>query len=100
MSTVMCNVFSLCMCVLTGLMWGKMFLQSIITKHVDSNDMLGMASLDLSATFGMVNTKLLIKRLGVIGIPSDVVCPIRIWLTDWSFYVTKDGKNSILIKLV
>jgi hypothetical protein len=59
-----------------------------------------MASLNLSAVFDLVNTKLLNKQLEVIGIPSDVVCLIRIWLTNRSFYVTIDGKNLILIELV
>ena len=75
-------------------------LQSIIAKHVDSNDLVGMASLDLSAAFDMVNIELLLKRLQIVGIPADVVALIKVWLSDRSFYVSIDGKNSILIELV
>ena len=77
-----------------------LLLQSIITKHVDSDELVGMASLDLSAAFDMVNTDLLLKRLKIMGIPGDVVSLIKIWLTDRSFYVCIDGKNSMLVELV
>ena len=76
-----------------------MVLQSIIARHVDCNELVGMASLDLSAAFDMVNTNLLIKRLKIVGIPSDVVDLIKIWLSDRSFYVNIDGRNSILSEL-
>ena len=59
-----------------------------------------MASLDPSVAFDMVNTKLLNKRLKIVGIPSDVVDLIKIWLSDRSFYVSIDGKNSMLVELV
>jgi hypothetical protein len=59
-----------------------------------------MASLDLSAAFDMVNTKLLIKQLKILGLPMAVVDLIKIWLEDRSFYVSVDGKNSKLMKLV
>lgn len=77
-----------------------LLLQSIIAKHVDVNELVGMASLDLSAAFDMVNLELLIKRLRIVGIPADVVDLIKIWLEDRCFYVSIDGKNSILIELV
>jgi hypothetical protein len=53
-------------------------LQSIIAKHVDSNEIVGMASLDLSAAFDMVNVDLLIKRLRILGIPSDPIDLARV----------------------
>ena len=59
-----------------------------------------MASLDLSAAFDMVNIDLLIIRLRTIGIPSDLVDLIKVWLSDRSFYVSIDGNNSILFELV
>jgi hypothetical protein len=59
-----------------------------------------MASLDLSAAFDMVNTSLLIKRLKIIGLPTDVVDLIKIWLDDRSFYVSVDEKNSRMLDLV
>ncbi len=40
-----------------------LLIQSIITEHVDTNEFVGMASLDLSAAFDMVDIKLLVIRL-------------------------------------
>ena len=77
-----------------------LLLQSIIATHVDKNEFVAMASLDLSAAFDMVNTTLLLKRLVIIGLPTDVVELIKIWLVDRSFYVSVDGKNSKLLDLV
>ena len=39
-----------------------------------------MASIDLSAAFDLVNVDLLITRLTVIGLPSDVIRLIKLWL--------------------
>ena len=39
-----------------------------------------MASLDLSMSFDMVDTNLLIKRLRVIGMPNDLIKLIKEWL--------------------
>ena len=46
-----------------------------------------MASLDLSMAFDLVNVNLLVKRLKVMGMPSDLVMLIREWLVGRSFYV-------------
>ena len=46
-----------------------------------------MASMDLSMAFDLVNTELLIKRLKIMGMPSDLIRLIREWLTGRSFYV-------------
>jgi hypothetical protein len=40
------------------------------------------------------------KRLKIIGIPVDDVDLIKIWLEDRSFYVSIDGKNSMLVELL
>ena len=56
-----------------------------------------MASLDLSAAFDVVNTKLLLKRIKIIGLPEDVIDLIKCWLTDRFFYVTVDGQNYFYI---
>ena len=77
-----------------------LLLQSIIAKHVDQNEFVGMASLDLSAAFDMVNIKLLIRRLKILGIPGDVIDLIKVWLEGRSFYVSIDGRNSMLLELV
>ena len=46
-----------------------------------------MASIDLSAAFDVVNVRLLLKRLKIIGLPSDVITLVRIWLEQRMFYV-------------
>ena len=53
-----------------------------------------MASLDLSAAFDVVNVELLLKRLNIIGLPSDVIDLVSVWLTNRYFYVSLDGSNS------
>ena len=55
-----------------------------------------MASIDLSAAFDVVNVKLLLKRLDIVGVPSDVVSLIETWLTNRLFYVSVDGEDSCL----
>ncbi len=77
-----------------------LLIQSIIAEHVDRNEFVGMASLDLSAAFDMVDIKLLVKRLVILGLPSDVVDLIKLWLEDRSFYVSIEGENSIMRELV
>ncbi len=56
-----------------------LLLQSIIADHVDINEILGMASLDLSAAFNMVNIELLIKQqLKILGLSLGVVDLIKL----------------------
>jgi hypothetical protein len=47
-----------------------------------------MASLDLSAEFDVVNIKLLIKRLKIVGLPADIIDLIETWLSVRHCYVT------------
>ncbi len=68
-------------------------LQSIIAKHVVKNLLAGMASLGLSAVFDMVNIKLLLSD-------STSLEFIKICLENRSFYVSIDGKNSMLVELL
>jgi hypothetical protein len=77
-----------------------LILQSIIADHVDKNELVGMASLDLSAAFDTVNIDLLIKRIKILGLPMDVVNLIKLWLEDRSFYVAIDGNNSMHLELI
>jgi hypothetical protein len=77
-----------------------LLLQSIIVKHVDKNELVGMASLDVSAAFDMVYTTWLIKQLKSLGLPNDVVDLIKIWLDGRSFHISIDGKNWMLLDLV
>ena len=53
-----------------------------------------MASLDLSAAFDLVNVRLLIRRLRILGLPMDLVKLIEVWLTERKFYVELDGEVS------
>jgi hypothetical protein len=57
-------------------------------------------SLDLSSAFHFVNTDLLQKRLKIIGLPGDDVKLIGVWLQGRSYYVSLDGLNSIIFKLL
>ena len=69
-------------------------LQTLITRAVDEDMYALMASLDLSAAFDVVNVELLLKRLNIIGLPSDVIDLVSVWLTNRYFYVSLDGSNS------
>ena len=73
-------------------------LQSVLANALDQNNYALMASLDLSAAFDVVNIELLKKRLDIVGIPSDVVSLIEVWLTDRLYYVSINGDNSCLTK--
>ena len=70
--------------------------QSVLTHALDENNYALMASLDLSAAFDVVNVKLLLKRLKVIGLPKDVIKLIEIWLEQRHFYVDIEGSVSEL----
>ena len=50
-----------------------------------------MASLDLSAAFDIVNVQLLLKRFKILGMPTDLINLIEVWLTECKFYVEVDG---------
>ena len=76
-----------------------LIIQSIISRAVDTNNYALMASIDLTAAFDLVDTKLLLKRIKIIGLPPDIVRLIELWLTRRSFYVSIDGINSLVIDL-
>ena len=48
-------------------------IQSVIAHTVDNDDYALMANLNLSAAFDTVNVKLLLKRLGIVGLPEDLI---------------------------
>ena len=75
-------------------------IQNLISRALDEDKLVLLASLDLSAAFDVVNIELLIKRLKIIGLPIDVVELIRIWLKDRMYYVSIDGVNSKLYDLL
>jgi hypothetical protein len=43
------------------------------SRALDSGEYVLVSSLDLSSAFDVVNVKLLIKRLGFIGLPNDLI---------------------------
>ena len=72
----------------------SLVLQSLISRAIDDDNYVLMASLDLSAAFDIVNVKLLLKRLIVIGLPPDVVTLISVWLSKRYYFVTVGNSNS------
>ena len=71
-------------------------IQSILSHALDRNEFALMSSIDLSAAFDVVNIKLLIKRLEIIGLPTDVILLIKAWLNNRLFYVDVDGNCSYI----
>ena len=57
-------------------------LQSLIAYALDSDCYVALAGIDLSAAFGVVDVKLLIKCLTILGLPGDVIKLIKIWLKE------------------
>ena len=53
-----------------------------------------MANIDLSAAFDIVNVKLLLRRMRIVGLPEDVVELVDIWLSTRYYYVTIEQVNS------
>jgi hypothetical protein len=58
-----------------------LLLQSIIARAANDDNYVIMASLDLSAAFNLVNIELLIRRLRIFGLPSDLISLIQAWLS-------------------
>jgi len=48
-------------------------LQNIITKAMDEDHYVAVASMDLTAAFDVLNVDLLLTRLKIMGIPNDVI---------------------------
>ena len=53
-------------------------LLAIISSKLDLNKSVLMASLDLSAAFDIVNTKLLLRGMRILGLPEDVVSLVKV----------------------
>ena len=51
----------------------SLLLQSLIAQALDEDKHAFMASIDLSAAFDVVNIPLLLLRLKIIGLPSDII---------------------------
>jgi hypothetical protein len=58
-----------------------------IIQGLENGKFVGVASLDLSSAFDVVNRELLIKRLNVLGLPTGIVVLISEWLNNRSSYV-------------
>jgi hypothetical protein len=75
-------------------------LQLIIGRALDENEYAQLASLDLSSAFDLLNTDLLLKRMRIIGLPSDVINLIKVWVTQQLLYLSIRGENSLLYNLL
>ena len=65
-----------------------------MARALDEDKHCIMASVDLSSAFDVVNIKLLLKRLRIVGLPADLVALIEIWLSNIMFYVEVNGLTS------
>ncbi len=65
-----------------------------ISKAMDDNNYVAVASLDLSLAFDVVNTELLLKCITKMGLPQDVVGLLREWLVGRIAYVEVGGSCS------
>ena len=74
-------------------------LLSQISRALDNEEYVIVASLDLSSAFDLVNIDLLIKRLKIVGLPKDVIDLISVWLRNRSFYVNINEVNSVFFDL-
>jgi hypothetical protein len=74
--------------------------QSMISRALDNDEYVLLSSLDLSVALDLVDIKLLLKRLKIIGLPRDIVNLNSEWLNLRSYYVDIDGNNSYLYDLL
>ncbi len=58
---------------------------------MDDNNYVAVASLDLSSTFDVVNTELLLTRITKMGLPLDVFGLLREWPVGRIAYVEVEG---------
>ena len=70
--------------------------QSALARALNDGEFALLANLDLSSAFDVVNVKLLLKRMRIAGLPSDIVKLIEIWLVERRCFVTVNGKNSFI----
>ena len=52
-------------------------LQLLIVEHLDEDDIVMMASLDLSAAFDIVYVEFLLNRLTILGLPDDILNSLK-----------------------
>jgi hypothetical protein len=63
-------------------------LQSMISRALDDDKFVLVASLDLSSAYDVVNIKLLIKCLKIVQLPSDIINLITVWLMGRFIYIS------------
>ena len=64
-----------------------LLLQSVLARALDEGNIALMASLDLSSAFDVVNIRLLLKRMRLLGLLVDLVSLCGNWLSFRFFYV-------------
>jgi hypothetical protein len=57
-------------------------IQSQIATKIDQGQYVAMGSLDLLAAFEVVNVDLLTQRLSILGLPTDWMSLLELWLTN------------------
>jgi hypothetical protein len=62
-------------------------LQERIASYLDKSQNVGVASLDLTAAFDVVDHSLLFKRLKIYGFPESLVSLIKVWLEKRTAYI-------------
>ncbi len=66
-------------------------LQHEISKAMDDNNYVAVASLDLSSAFDVVIIELLLTRLSKMGLPQDVMGLLQEWLVGRIAYMEVEG---------
>ena len=74
-----------------------LLLQSLISRALDDDEFVLLASLDLSSGFDVVDVRLLIKRMRIMGLPDDLIILVETWLKKRFFYVEVDNVTSQLL---
>jgi hypothetical protein len=74
-----------------------LLLQSLISRALDDDEFVLLASLDLSSAFDVVDVRLLIKRMRIMGLPDDLIILVETWLKKRFFYVEVDNVTSQLL---
>jgi hypothetical protein len=67
---------------------------------LESDEFVLVASLDLSLAFVVVNIKLLIKRIRIIGLLYEVVELVKVWKQKRSYFESLNDDNSFLYDLL
>ena len=70
----------------------------MITRALNEDEHVLVASIDLSSAFDVVDSSLSPKRLSVAGLPVDLIALIEVWLKNLLFYVQANGQTSNFYK--